>query len=150
VIFIVHHEYAPQDQAMTKLNYRNVLRRLRDAVRHKRPELWLTGNWRLHHNNALAHSSHLIQTYFGENRLWGSLSFQRYRYACFFPRPKIGYFSNNENSTREPKTTSPKCCLPSTHAIDTREKSRMRMMVQGRLMQARFIAIHLVFATKRK
>ena len=46
--------------------YRDVLRRLRDAVRRKRPELWSTGNWRLHHDNDPGHSSHLIKTFFGE------------------------------------------------------------------------------------
>ena len=47
-------------------------------------------------------------------------------------------------------TTSLKCCLPSTHAIDRRgKKSHMRMKVQGRLMQARFIDIHQVFAKKK-
>ncbi|XP_076042215.1 histone-lysine N-methyltransferase SETMAR-like [Oratosquilla oratoria] len=63
---VVHHEYAPQVQTITKEYYRDVLRRLREAVRRKRPELWSTGNWHLHHNNAPAHSSNLIQTFFDE------------------------------------------------------------------------------------
>ncbi|XP_022239456.1 histone-lysine N-methyltransferase SETMAR-like [Limulus polyphemus] len=41
---VVHHEYAPQGQTITKEYYRDVLRRLCDAVRRKRPELWSTGN----------------------------------------------------------------------------------------------------------
>ena len=32
-------------------------------MRRKRPELWSIGNWLLHHDNAPAHSSHLIQTF---------------------------------------------------------------------------------------
>ena len=59
---IVHHEYAPQGQTITKECYRDLLCCLHDVVRRKRPELWSTGNWRLHHDNAPAHSSHLIQT----------------------------------------------------------------------------------------
>ena len=35
---------------------------------------------------------------------------------------KFGYFSNNENLTRALKTTSLKCCLPSTAAINWWEK----------------------------
>ena len=35
---------------------------------------------------------------------------------------KVGYFSNNENPTRTLNTTLLKCCLPSTDAIDRREK----------------------------
>ncbi|XP_054720515.1 protein GVQW3-like [Uloborus diversus] len=36
---IVHHEYAPQGQTVTKEYYQDVLRRLRDAVRRKRPDM---------------------------------------------------------------------------------------------------------------
>ena len=67
-IFIVHHEYAPRGQTITKEYYRDVLRRLRDAVLRKRPELWSIGNWHLHHDNAPAHSSHLIHTFLVENQ----------------------------------------------------------------------------------
>ena len=45
----------------------------------------------------------------------------------FWPFPKlkkskVGCFSNNENPTRALHTVSLKCCLPSTDAIDRREK----------------------------
>ena len=98
-IFIVHHEYAPQGQTITKEYYRDVIPRLRDAVRCKRPELWSTGNWRLHHDNAPAHSSHLIQIFYRKTRLlWFArlitlLIWLPTTSGCF--RPKVGYFSNN-------------------------------------------------------
>ena len=62
---VVHHEYAPQGQTVTKEYYEGVLCRLRNAVRRKRPDLWAAETWQLHHNNAPAHSSHLIQSFFG-------------------------------------------------------------------------------------
>jgi len=37
---IVHHEFVPRDQMVNKELYQEVLSRLRDAVRRKRPELW--------------------------------------------------------------------------------------------------------------
>lgn len=37
---VVHHEYTPQRQTINKERYRETLRRLRDAVRRKCPELW--------------------------------------------------------------------------------------------------------------
>jgi len=58
---VVHHEYAPQGQAVTKEYYEGVLCRLCNAVRRKRPDLWVAKTWQLHHDNAPAHSSHLIQ-----------------------------------------------------------------------------------------
>jgi len=62
---VVHHEYAPQGQTVTKEYYEGVPCRLRNAVRRKRPDLWATKTWQLHHDNAPAHSSHLIQGFFG-------------------------------------------------------------------------------------
>lgn len=41
---VVHHEYAPQGQNINKEDYLEVLPRLRDAVRRKRPDLWGSGN----------------------------------------------------------------------------------------------------------
>lgn len=64
---VVHHEYAPHGQTITKEYYLEVLRRLRDAVRRKRPNLWATKTWHLHHDNAPAHSAHLIQSFLAKN-----------------------------------------------------------------------------------
>jgi hypothetical protein len=59
----VHHSYAPEGQTVNKECYLKVICHLRDAVRHKRRDLWASCNWQLHHDNALAHSSHLIQSF---------------------------------------------------------------------------------------
>ena len=61
------------------------------------------------------------------------------------------HFPYNENLTKALNTISLKCCLPSTDAIDRREKkSRIYMKVQGRVVQARFIEIYQVFAKINK
>jgi len=60
---VVHHEYAPPGQKINKDYYIEVLRRLRDALRRKRQQLWASGDWHLHHDNAPAHSSALVQTF---------------------------------------------------------------------------------------
>ena len=60
----VHHKYAPQGQTVTKQYYEGVLCHLRNGVRRKRPDLWAEETWQLHHDNAPAHSSHLIQGFF--------------------------------------------------------------------------------------
>lgn len=66
---VLHHEYAPQSTYRVQGNkeYSTALHHLRDVVRCKRPELWSTGNWRIHHDIARAHSSHLIQTVLAKN-----------------------------------------------------------------------------------
>jgi hypothetical protein len=60
---IVHHSYAPAGQTINKEYYREVIRHLRDAVRRKRPDLWASRNCQLHHDNAPALSSHMIQSF---------------------------------------------------------------------------------------
>jgi hypothetical protein len=59
---IVHHS-----SAFNKEYHLEVNRHLRDAVRRKRPDLWASCNWQLHHDNALAHSSHLIQSFLAKH-----------------------------------------------------------------------------------
>jgi len=60
---VVHHEYAPCGQAINKKFYLEVLRRLRESFRRKRPEKWWDGDWILHHDNTPAHTSHLVQQF---------------------------------------------------------------------------------------
>jgi len=40
-----------------------VLKRLRDSVRKRRPEVWRSGNWFLHHDNAPAHTALSVQQF---------------------------------------------------------------------------------------
>ena len=57
---IVHHEFVPRGQMVNKQLYQEVLARLSDAVRRKRPKFWENQTWMLHHDNAPAHASLLI------------------------------------------------------------------------------------------
>jgi len=66
---VVHHEYAPQGQNINKEYYLEVLRCLHDAVRLKRPNVWATETWQLHHDHAPAHSSQLIQTFLAKHNI---------------------------------------------------------------------------------
>jgi transposase len=49
--------------------YINILRRLRDAVRRKRPEEWRTNSWFLIHDNAPAQRSVLIKDFLTKNNV---------------------------------------------------------------------------------
>jgi hypothetical protein len=64
---IVHHSYAPEGQTINKEYYVEVIRHLRDAVWRKRPNLWASCNWQLHHDNAPALSSHLIDSFLAKH-----------------------------------------------------------------------------------
>ena len=66
---VVHHEYAPQGQIVTKQYYERVLCHLCNAVRRKRPDLWAAETWQFHHGNAPAHSLHLIQGFLAKHNI---------------------------------------------------------------------------------
>lgn len=64
---IVHHEFLPQGETINKEYYLQVQRRLREAVRRKRPDLWRNNSWLLHHDNAPAHTSLLVREFLAKN-----------------------------------------------------------------------------------
>jgi hypothetical protein len=53
----VHYEFTPEGQKINQDVYLAALRRLQDAVRRKRPEMWTPGSWLLHRDNAPAHTA---------------------------------------------------------------------------------------------
>jgi len=63
----VQHEYAPDGQTISKEFHLEVLLRLRESVRRKRPQKWRDGDRILHHDNAPAHISHLVQQFLAKH-----------------------------------------------------------------------------------
>lgn len=64
---VVHQEFLPYGRTVNKQYYLEVMRRLREAIRRKRPELWKNNSWLLHHDNAPAHSSLLVRDFLAKN-----------------------------------------------------------------------------------
>lgn len=64
---VVHSEFLPTGQTVNKEYYLNVMRRLRNAIRLKRPELWKDNSWFLHHDNAPSHTALVIRDHFAKN-----------------------------------------------------------------------------------
>ena len=60
---IVHKEFVPPGQTVNGKFHCEVLRQLRENVKHKRPEMWKNGNWLLHHGNAAAHTSLVVREF---------------------------------------------------------------------------------------
>ena len=59
----MHKEFVPPAQAVNGKLYCKVLRRMRENVRCKWPEMWKNGNWLLHHNNVLAHTLLVVREF---------------------------------------------------------------------------------------
>ena len=64
---VVHHEFLPRGQTVNKEYYLQVQRRLRDAIRKKRPDLWKNNLCLLHHDNPPAHTSLLVREFLAKN-----------------------------------------------------------------------------------
>ena len=58
---IVHYEFVPTGQTLNQVYYLEVLKRLSEKVRRKRPELFVNNSWFLHHENAPAHTTLFVR-----------------------------------------------------------------------------------------
>ena len=47
--------------------YLGVMRRLRKAIRQKRPDLWANNLWILHHDNAPSHNAIVVREHLAKN-----------------------------------------------------------------------------------
>jgi len=54
---LIHYEFVPTGQTVNQVYYLEVLKRLREKVRRKRPELFANNSWILHHDNAPTHTA---------------------------------------------------------------------------------------------
>ena len=52
---IVHYEFVPTEETFNQVYYLEVMERLREKVRRKRPEIFANNSWNLHHDNEPAH-----------------------------------------------------------------------------------------------
>ena len=64
---VVHYEFLPPSQTVNKEYYLSVMRRLREAIRKKRPDLWKDNSWFLHHDNAPSHTALILRDFFAKN-----------------------------------------------------------------------------------
>jgi len=66
---IVHKEFVPPGQTVNQKFYLKLLKRLRDTVQKKRPEMWSSGDWFFHHDNAPAHMALSVQQFLAKNNM---------------------------------------------------------------------------------
>ena len=99
-----------------RLKVREVFRRLRESVRRKRPEKWRDDDWILHHYNAHAHISHLVQQFLAKH---GTAQLQQPPYSSdlapcdflLFPRLKKVLKGHRFEATEDIKRNSTKTLL---------------------------------------
>jgi len=65
---IVHCEFIAQGQTVNQQCYMELLTRLRESVRRKKPRLW-PDKWILHHDNAPAHDALRVRGFLAKNSI---------------------------------------------------------------------------------
>jgi transposase len=65
---IVRCEFIPQGQKVNQEHYVELLKRLREALRRKMPEL-LPNDWILHHDNAPAHKALSVKQFLAQKSI---------------------------------------------------------------------------------
>lgn len=65
---VVHHEFLPEGQVANRHYYVSVLKRLREVLRIKRPNLWKNNSWVLHQDNAPYHNTVLVRRMLNQNK----------------------------------------------------------------------------------
>ena len=66
---IVHYEFVPTGQTVNQVYYLEVLKRLHEKVRRKRPELFANNSWILHHDNAPAHTAWSVREFLATKQI---------------------------------------------------------------------------------
>ena len=66
---IVQKEFVPPGQTVNAAFYVEVLKRLQENVRRKRPDQWRNNTWLLHHDNAPAHAALLTRRFLTDNNM---------------------------------------------------------------------------------
>ena len=59
---VVHYEYLPTSQTLKKDYYPSIMRHLREAIRTKRQETWIS-----YHDNAPSHTALILRVFFSKN-----------------------------------------------------------------------------------
>ena len=66
---MVHYEFVPTGQTVNQVYYLEVLKRLREKVRPKRPEIFASNSWILHHDNAPAHTTLSVREFLATKQI---------------------------------------------------------------------------------
>ena len=65
----VHYEFVPTGQTVNQVYYLELLKRMREKFRRKRPKLFANNSWILHHDNAPAHTALSVREFLATKQI---------------------------------------------------------------------------------
>ena len=66
---LLWQQLVPTGQTVNQVYYLEVLKRLREKVRQKRPKLFANNSWILHHDNAPAHTALSVREFLASEQI---------------------------------------------------------------------------------
>jgi hypothetical protein len=104
---ILHKEFVPSSQTV---NGKFSCNALREKIQHKYPDKWHNNSWALHHDNALAHTSLIVQQFLASTKTTFiphpsySLDLAPCEFFFLFPKMKLKLKRRRSDSTEEIQT----------------------------------------------
>lgn len=85
---VLRSEFFSTRQTVNQIFYLEVFKRLRNGLRWKRPDLWQSGNWLFHYDNAPNHIAFPMRRFFTKNCMttMRHLSYSPVFYLFLLPR----------------------------------------------------------------
>jgi len=65
----IHYEFVPTAHTINQVYYLEILERLLEKVRRKRPELFANNSWIFHHDNAPAHMALSVREFLATKQI---------------------------------------------------------------------------------
>ena len=94
-------KFVPEGQTVNKEYYLAVLRRLRETIRRKRPDLWADNSWIFHHDNVPSHSNLIVTEFLAKHetkvmahrirQIWLPVTFSCFQFNISIDQVKMAH-----------------------------------------------------------
>jgi len=66
---VIHKEFLPEGETINAVYYKGVMERLLNIIRRVRPDMCVSGEWFLLHDNALSHNATIVKQFLAQRKV---------------------------------------------------------------------------------